>query len=480
MFVIMRCFNNIPVEERRRNGMAKNMGITMQHAGVSITVTTLTDVLAFGIGAITTFPSLNSFCTCSAIAIGTIYIFQSSWFIAWMILDQRRIDEKRDGLIPCIVHEKWESPAWSQVDHGSLVMSKLAKAFEFKAFQAVIIIITLGMFGAGVWGTYSIKVEYDPIHLVPKASYLKEWLDKNDVDFPNDGWGVSFYTERVPYTVAEFEKIDQVVHELNETVYNEGYVHYGKDLPKSVSTGWEQATGFWWTDFKEYLAKHKDVTDWREVINAGLMPMYLSDFLFHEDGSINTYDFRFDGELTCNLPAPGITSLKLGSLKFKILTGPKENGPARAKIEDIFKRANLSSGAVATSPIYPGWEIEDILANELVRNLSLALLCVIVVVFVTLADVRICFLVLSCVLFTMIDVTGVTYIWGMTLDPFVFLSIIVGIGLSVDYSAHISHSFIISKGTKRERTINGFISIRDGIHQIVFFLDFFTCVNCFL
>ena len=62
-----------------------------------------------------------------------------------------------------------------------------------------------------------------------------------------------------------------------------------------------------------------------------------------------------------------------------------------------------------------------------------------------LADIRICVFVLACVFFTMIDVTGVIYIWGMTLDPFSLVAIIVGIGLSVDYSAHIAHSFIISR-----------------------------------
>ena len=97
------------------------------------------------------------------------------------------------------------------------------------------------------------------------------------------------------------------------------------------------------------------------------------------------------------------------------------------------------------SPIYAPWEVEEILAAELLPNLSLALLCVMIVVFVTLADLYVCLLILSCVLFTMIDVVGVIYMLGLTIDPFSLASIIIGIGLSVDYSVHIAHAFIISE-----------------------------------
>ena len=34
---------------------------------------------------------------------------------------------------------------------------------------------------------------------------------------------------------------------------------------------------------------------------------------------------------------------------------------------------------------------------------------------------------------------------GLTIDPFSLASIIIGIGLSVDYSVHIAHAFIISE-----------------------------------
>ena len=54
-----------------------------------------------------------------------------------MVLDQRRIEEKRDGFLPFIVHEDWEPPKWTHRDIGGTVMAEVAKFLEFRLFQAL-------------------------------------------------------------------------------------------------------------------------------------------------------------------------------------------------------------------------------------------------------------------------------------------------------------------------------------------------------
>ena len=74
----------------------------LQHAGVSITVTSLTDIFAFGVGAVTRMPGLQSFCVCTAIALAGVYILTITWFTAWLALDEARLAAKRHGLLPCL------------------------------------------------------------------------------------------------------------------------------------------------------------------------------------------------------------------------------------------------------------------------------------------------------------------------------------------------------------------------------------------
>ena len=67
------------------------------------------------------------------------------------------------------------------------------------------------------------------------------------------------------------------------------------------------ATSFWWSKMKRYMAKEKDVEDWREAFESGKFPLYFSDFLFHKDGAQEREkSFKFDGELECGEAAPRI------------------------------------------------------------------------------------------------------------------------------------------------------------------------------
>lgn len=54
MFVIVQCLTNLRSEaEAGKWGLERRMGEALKHAGVSITVTSATDVVAFGVGAVT-------------------------------------------------------------------------------------------------------------------------------------------------------------------------------------------------------------------------------------------------------------------------------------------------------------------------------------------------------------------------------------------------------------------------------------------
>ena len=53
MFVIVQCWYNLRKDEILGKTHEEKIGVTMKHAGVAITVTSVTDVFAFGVGSIT-------------------------------------------------------------------------------------------------------------------------------------------------------------------------------------------------------------------------------------------------------------------------------------------------------------------------------------------------------------------------------------------------------------------------------------------
>lgn len=75
MFVTVQCFNNLSSAEQRR-GRAERFGLTLRRAGAAITVTSLTDFLAFAIGGTTVLPALRSFCIFCAVGLIVVYLLQ--------------------------------------------------------------------------------------------------------------------------------------------------------------------------------------------------------------------------------------------------------------------------------------------------------------------------------------------------------------------------------------------------------------------
>ena len=75
MFVTMQCFNNLSPADSQRS-LKERFGLTMSRAGCAITVTSLTDFLAFAIGGTTVLPALQSFCLFCAVGLIVVYILQ--------------------------------------------------------------------------------------------------------------------------------------------------------------------------------------------------------------------------------------------------------------------------------------------------------------------------------------------------------------------------------------------------------------------
>ena len=58
MFVITQCWNNLKASKPSLT-RERRLGLTLAHAGLSITVTSVTDIAAFGVGAVTLMPGLQ-------------------------------------------------------------------------------------------------------------------------------------------------------------------------------------------------------------------------------------------------------------------------------------------------------------------------------------------------------------------------------------------------------------------------------------
>ena len=174
-------------EEEEQQKFEDRFGRCLQHSGVSITVTSLTDFLAFMVGATTILPALKSFCIYCGVGILIVYFLQASWFVAWMVIDQKRMEANRNGFMPCIKHKE----ANTQCCGGSAAPKDQMAALQ-QGFQAygkylmklpskiAVIAVTVLIFSVSIWGNVLLKQKFDPMWFLPLDSYLVSWHNANE------------------------------------------------------------------------------------------------------------------------------------------------------------------------------------------------------------------------------------------------------------------------------------------------------------
>lgn len=50
---------------------------------------------------------------------------------------------------------------------------------------------------------------------------------------------------------------------------------------------------------------------------------------------------------------------------------------------------------------------------------------------------------------TLVNVGGFMYIWGLYIETTASILMTIAMGLAVDYSAHVAHAFMATKGESR-------------------------------
>ncbi|XP_071523040.1 patched domain-containing protein 3-like isoform X2 [Panulirus ornatus] len=430
MFVIMQAWNNLSQKERKQE-LTHRIGYALKHAGVSITVTSLTDFAAFAIGSGTVLPALRSFCLYAAVGIAAVYFFQATFFVAWFALDQRRLEDNRHGIIWCWKLKNWTPNQCSQKDICQTFFSEVYGKFLFRLPSKIaVLIVTMALLAVSGWGLSNLQQEFNPIWFLPQSSYLFKFFMKQEYYYPTSGEMGIVYFGRMDY-LEELPKIEELMTRMKESEY--------------ISE-----VDSWFLKYKKYWEKQGYLVPSPEETEEEFLD-HLGMFLHSPSGSkFRVRNFHFDGIINCTDPAPQILASSI-EYKHRRLSGSHEQITAMDDLKNIVKSMNFSGYVQPFSRIYSGWETDKIIEKELYQNMGLAMLVVFVVTLILIANLTTSLMVLLCVIMTLVDVGALMHWWGLTIDTVSCIDIVLAIGLCVDYAAHIGHTFMTKRGTRDER-----------------------------
>ena len=78
-------------------------------------------------------------------------------------------------------------------------------------------------------------------------------------------------------------------------------------------------------------------------------------------------------------------------------------------------------------------------------GVSLSLCAVIIIVTFITVNLKVMALVVFAVLLVDFYLIALIYYWGLTLNTFTGVNMIFALGLAVDYSTHIAHTFLLTE-----------------------------------
>ncbi|XP_060594980.1 NPC intracellular cholesterol transporter 1-like isoform X2 [Ruditapes philippinarum] len=457
-FVIITTWNRInkhnkqfPIEER--------IAITMQHAGVSVTVTSFSDLVAFACGISTQMPVLKSFCIYCSIGILFLFIMQSTLFPACLTLNQRRVESRRDACFPCIVYADYTPSAWSQ---SEIVRAGIKKIFAPVLLSVVgrvlVILFTIGLAAVMAWSVSNIRKGFEIERSLPTDSYTRKFLESQRLYFSSEGPGIQTFCGPMDY-----QKNINALNNMVQQYENSSFIMYG-------------LVANWIPLYKFYVGFfHSDLTRNEDGVPANKTAFYvtLKDFFTTAFGiPFSKYIEMTDDEV----PQVKWTYFPMQQIVSQDVW---ENEYIMEEVRRIADNANLTDGKCFSYSVFHIFtEVIRYVETEIIRNFVLAGIAIFIVTLLLIVDVVTSFFVLVCVCLTTIDIMGCLHFWDFYLDVNLVVLLIISIGLAVDFSAHVGYTFMTVTGTRKERATSTLCQIGPAIIHgaVTTFLVFFVLI----
>lgn len=355
---------------------------TLERAGASITITSLTDILAFLVGGTTVLPSLKSFCIFAGLSILMTYIYVVTFFVAFLTLDEKRLAKNKNGAIPCITHKDrklWCEPKllprFITFLYSKLILNKVGKS--------LVILAALALTAFSTERVFRIKQKFDPMWFIPSHNQFFQHVMKHREFYPNRGFEAGVYFGNLNYT-AELPKIISLADDVKNQTHILSHV-----------TAWTDA-------FQEYVEEFHKIDVKKIQLTDAQFKVYISNFLFSSMGGQFQANFKFEGNLTCGQPAGEV---KISSITFNYhkFDDRDEYLPAKKRIEEIIAKAKIDGKVFLWGKIFANWITDEIIDAEIFRNISLALVGVFACTALMIVNIQVCLYIFLCVLMSLVS-----------------------------------------------------------------------------
>lgn len=408
----------IPLELKNR--------LCLGEAGTYVTVTTLTTVVAFFIGTMTSLPGVMYFNFASAYAMILNYLSLIFIFNPLMILDAKRMEANRADLTLKKVETsdkekgimKLKQDILFRVQHRSLVKRVATILFNSPIYRVSVLLF---FFAITVYFTYLYTFVEDgnhPKELFLDNSYLSKYMLAAEEYMPDGGAWVD-----IVYNDLDFEDASVGQNILNLETEINAYKYTSAGTFRSL-----------WQDFSVWRSTLTTTDDLATLMNTyvtTMRPDYAADIVI-TDGVVTSIRSH-------------MRHVYMGS------TTDQKNGLDGTR--DIIDKYWSDGSVYAYAAEYVLWEMFAILRPETFTSLVSSGICVLVILLLT-SHPGSAILVTGLVVMIDFFLLGWLKLIEMNMSAISSVSLIISVGLVVDFAAHVAHAYVEGHGTRIEKAIH--------------------------
>mmetsp|Transcript_17961 Transcript_17961/g.43972 ORF Transcript_17961/g.43972 Transcript_17961/m.43972 type:complete len:658 (+) Transcript_17961:1036-3009(+) len=453
-FILVTNFQSAMANEKTMEDAVEK---AMRVGGMSIMITSLTDFLAFAIGGATTsIPALSSFCIYAGLGVLFDFIFQITFFMGCLVVNARRSEaNRRDVFICCKKQDDSfrtnRTPArgvcclkceWIKKDIAHPAFEQYAKILLKPLSKMLVMLIFLLLIGLSSFGVNQIRLNFRADWFLPPDSYLLDTIEIAN-DFFEVSTIFSVYTKDIDYYNRQSE-LNAIGTFLNTS----------SEIIPGTTDWWFGAFVVWASQTYPYNVTYNATENSVGRINGNQnsTQFYQSLTAFLEsDGSRYANDIL---PVKRDEPAKGILAARSAAqIPASEFTGTgQQRFDAMQTLRGQLAEAMSYDDSRAFTRSFIFWERFGFILGELIRNLLIALAVMGFIVFFLIFNMPIVCSIIAAIGGTVLDVYGMAYYWGVEINFIVAIFLLIAIGLSVDYSAHVGHAFKDAHGTAEERS----------------------------
>ena len=438
IFLLLSSWSRSEVVSR---DLVTRMSVTYSDAAVSLTITQLTNILSFVVGAaVPGFPCVEIFCVYAAAGLGFCYVWTITMFGAFLALCGHLEHGNRHSVLLTKVKSKStaESSSWlykllfvggiDLADPSNVKDNKEEKIMSFfktivapilnhNPFKAVILLvfsIYLGMSGLGIYnmkeGLQLANLAMEDSHVIPHFqiddNYFRDYTYRLQVVLPDT---LDYHEEEVQ---------NQLMNMLS-TLESSKYI--------SNNTNFRQ---FWLTEFLE-VAEENFI-----LFNISTKQQFTSNLkIFLEE----IHNFTISEDVKLSEDGSEIKASRLFLQTERVEDSQEE---LRMLINLRKLTETLPYKVILFNPMFFIFDQFAEVFNQTVLCVCLCLAIMAVIIFMFIPS-KICVIwVVFAVLSVEVGVLGMMSFLGINLDVISMIVLIMGIGFSVDFSAHISYHYL--------------------------------------